>query len=449
MRQQLALLPVSFRRPLSEHAVETVTNIIETYDIGGRSRLGRPVITCRRRYEVVCLFILKAVFLPCIEECNIDNIRSEFAQELLSQSLETNTNITRLILPEDASAKVSQCVFSNLQTLRRLQEFTFHCSCTTDIVIELGKHCILLRLLDVTKSRLVTDECVGYLMNLQNLEKLHVSGTSISGTYYSLLLSSLPRIQNITWWSSVDIILQNITKECLPSVNHLCGVVSETSLVKKLCPQIRHLLVLLGTDSSLGIIHLTEVVTLELIDCDYTIGKIRILFENMGFRLTHLDIFLVENINISEIIKCCSVLMTLICRYCGIILPENLIFPPELPHFKSVKKITLLNNSDLRTFHKYLHHYVNLEVLVAECFRELDNVTVSAILNAGGFRKLSDIVLVFCGYLTLQTAMLLIEKCDNLRRLGNLNAWYGVSVDGQNSLFDFVKVNNLTLTVVL
>jgi hypothetical protein len=59
------------------------------------------------------------------------------------------------------------------------------------------------------------------------------------------------------------------------------------------------------------------------------------------------------------------------------------------------------------------------------------------------------IVLAFCGPLTLQTAMLLIEKCDSLSFLGDLDIWSGISGDDQKSLFDCVKTNDLALTVRL
>jgi hypothetical protein len=74
---------------------------------------------------------------------------------------------------------------------------------------------------------------------------------------------------------------------------------------------------------------------------------------------------------------------------------------------------------------------------------------VSAILNAGGFRMLAKIFLGSCGPLTLQTAMLLIEKCDNLNVIGKVATWTGVSDDDRNELFDFVQKNNLALAVLL
>jgi hypothetical protein len=448
VRQLLESLPTSIGRLISEHSVREFADIITAYDdITGRSRLG--ILVGRRHHEDVCLSMLRAVHLPCVLECNIKEIRSEFMQELLSLSIQTNPHVARLILPLEPSIKLSRFVLKNLHRLTVLQEFRFETGCNTDVVIELGRHCTLLKILDIRSSVDVDDDCIEYLLNLQSLEKLHVAGTDISHTCYALLLSNLPRIQNITWCGQVDNILQNITKECLPSVNEFSGGVSNASLVTQICPRIKDLSIYLHNENALDLIQLTDVVSLSLTRCDYNINKLNVVFENMGIRLTKLDVFLVENFNISHIISCCSILKILIVRFCGVILSENFIFASELTHFKSVKEVTLKSNSDFRNSHKYLSHCVNLEVFKAECVEEIDDVAVSEILNAGGFRKLSESVFSDCGPLCLETAMLMIKQCDNLSVLGNLNTWSGVTDDDKKLLFDCVKTNNLALTVKL
>jgi hypothetical protein len=87
---------------------------------------------CRHHYEV-CLYMLRGVFLLCIEECNIKDIGSEFVQELLSRSLQTNPNITRLILPHHRSFLVSRFVLSDLHRLRVLKEIIWLHRCSDPV----------------------------------------------------------------------------------------------------------------------------------------------------------------------------------------------------------------------------------------------------------------------------------------------------------------------------
>jgi hypothetical protein len=128
----------------------------------------------------------------------------------------------------------------------------------------------------------------------------------------------------------------------------------------------------------------------------------------------------VSNVDITHIINCCSVLKILDIDLCGVVMSENFIIARELTHFKSVTEIIVKRIVCFEYFLKFLHHYVNLEFFHAECVRGLEHVTLSAILNAGGFRMLAKIFLSFCGPLTLQTAMLLIKKCDNLSVIGKV-----------------------------
>ncbi|KDR13190.1 hypothetical protein L798_12987 [Zootermopsis nevadensis] len=447
LKEYLMSLPESACKLLMEKIFKTVSAIIASYHLALCSRLG--ALACRLQYEEVCLYMLRVVFLPCIKECNIRDIQNVFVQELVSQSLHTNPNITRLILPHIPTTKVVRSVFSSFESLAVLQEFSFEFSCTADIVIELGKHCKLLKVLDITGSKLVNDECVQYLLNMRNLEKLYVSETKISETCYAVLISSLPRIQNITWLGPVECILKNIRKKRLPKVNEFLGVISDVPLVRKLCPHIKKLSVCLQTKKSLDLIHLTEIVSLEFTSSDYYIHNLRIIIECMGIRLTKLDFAAVRNVDITHIISCCPVLKILNLALCEIVISENFTFAPELQHFKSVQEITFVRNSGFEYFLKFLHLYVNLELFHAEGVREIQDMCVSAILKAGGFRKLSKILLGFCGLLTLQTAMMLIENCDNLCLIGKLDTWSGVNGNDRIILLDFVRTNNLAHALVL
>jgi hypothetical protein len=150
------------------------------------------------------------------------------------------------------------------------------------------------------------------------LKKLYVSETKISETCYALLLSNLPRIQNVTWFGPVGFILQEIAKECLPLINEFLGAVSDATLLRKLCPHIKQLGIFLRTDNCLDLIYLTDVDWLEFTSCDYKIHNGKIIIDSMGIRLTKLIMTAVSNVDITHIINCCSVLKILDFELCGV-----------------------------------------------------------------------------------------------------------------------------------
>jgi hypothetical protein len=329
-----------------------------------------------------------------------------------------------------------------------LRVFIYEFNCTTDIVIELGKYCNLLMFLDIEYSSNVTDDCVEYLLNLRNLEYLNIGGTSISEMTYSLILSRLPRIMNVYLCREVDNVLQNVKKECLPSVIEFFGFVSNLSLLRKMCPRIKKLSIILQNVNTFELLHLTNLTFLELGPCHYNVYNLKNIFIFFGRRLTYLGMFYVKDINMFEIVCSCSVLKTLVVKHCSLTMSVDLVLAPKLPHFRSVKKIMLESNQGFNIFPRYVHYYSNLEVFNAELVMEIQDETMGAILNSGGFRNLSELVARECGPLTLQTAALLIRRCANLSYLGKLSTWSGVSVDDLMTLLHYVKVNNLALTIV-
>ncbi|XP_021931627.1 uncharacterized protein LOC110835585 isoform X3 [Zootermopsis nevadensis] len=444
LRELLISLPDPACRELSKSAFRIVTNIIAKYNNVNRSRINNFVF--RRLHYDVCLHLLSAVYLPCLEECNFKEIWSEFLQELLSQSLPLNPNIKRLILPLTLCLNVSRFVVSNLQRLILLQEFRSEFCCTTDIAIELGRHCILLKILDVTHSTFVTDGCVEYLLNLTNLEKLNITGTEISERSYALLLSRLPRIQNIHWRGAVEGILRNISVECLPLLTEFSGTVFDPSLLTRKCPGIKNLKVSLQNPNALKLVLLNDIVSLELGNCDYISSNLDILVQVNGSKLKKLHLFMVRNVNLSEIIKCCYFLKVFIITSCEVRRPKRIICPKS-QHFMSVTVMALQGKNIFENIQSYLHYYINLKVFHAESIPEINDVTLSLILNLGGFRNLSEIILSSCGSLTLQTAQSLIKECVSLGVLGKVKTWLGFTDADRKKLFDFVKSNNLVLNV--
>lgn len=445
LRQLVMSQPELERKQLSYHTFQAVVNVVSKYHVEVPSRVSNS--TFRIRYEEVCLYMIRAAFLPCINTCDIEEIQSEFVQELVVQSLDANQDVTYLMLPRIQNSRIMRFVSGNIHMLTVLQVFVHRRHCTTDIVIELGRHCTLLRLLDVRFSTHVSDDCIEYLLKLRNLEDLYLGGTAISQTCYSLILSSLPRIENIQWCGPVDIIFKNITKKCLPLVKIFSGEVSDPSLLTKMCPRIKRLYVRLLSENSLELTRLTDVVYLQLLTCDYSVNNLSIIILNMGIALTNLEMCGITKVSIIEIFSSCSVLKRLVVKFCEVIMSEDLILPNELPHFRSVAIILLENNTGFESFTRYLHRYDNLEVFHAHHVTEIQDASVRAILTSGGFRNLSELVLRECGPLTLPTALLLIGCCDRLGLLGKLKTWSGVSDKDIDSLIKYVKTNNLELTV--
>jgi hypothetical protein len=383
------------------YGVVEFTKIIASYhDDDGRSPITRSVDT--EIHHDICANMFKAVLLPCMSECNIGITRSEFVQELLIKLLYVIPNIKALILPPAERPNYMKLFVERIQILTHLQEFRFNVGCTTEIIIELSKYCPHMKKLCVEESRRVDDVCVEHLLKLRHLRVLNIVKTSISTNGYSTLLSNLPLIQDIVWFSPIDPVLRELTVR-LPSVMAFAGKVSAAELLVQNCPNITELVLVSPTTdmSDLGELKSVAALSISLSNC--TVIGFRVLIRELGPNLTILEMHQVRNLNFDDLINYCIVLNSLRIGYCHITYTET--FDRELPHFRNLKELELRHNWGPFDFSSVLHLYANLNVLHAVGMRKITDAFVSEIVTAGGFRNLIELVVDHCGYMSIETAL--------------------------------------------
>lgn len=282
LRQILgSLTPRVISEYIQRYAIREFTNIIAFYD----NDSGHPLITRiwkRQVHQDICANILKSVIFPSISICNLDNMESEFVQELFIKLLYVIPNIQVLILPKAQHLSYMQLLVERIQILTHLRGFHFHVGCTTEILIELSKYCPRLSSISVNDSRGVDDKCVRHLLKLRRLLTLNLANTSVSRNGYKEILSGLPEIQNVTWPRPIDPVLRNLRTN-LPSVTTFIGNISYAQLLVRKCPNITELTILfvreditdLGKLKSVAIlsIHEGNCIPIRFSKCHYSFGS--------------------------------------------------------------------------------------------------------------------------------------------------------------------------------
>jgi hypothetical protein len=444
VRHRLASLPL----PIVSHhifgdAAGQFKNIIESYHINS----GRPII-CRiwdrQVHQDICANMLKAVLLPCNSICNVGKADSEFMQELIIQLLFVIPNIKVLTMPSVQRLNYMQLFVEMIQILTHLAQFSFHVGCTNEIIIELSKYCPQLENISVQHSKRVDDGCVEHLLQLRNLISLNVASTSISTNGYKAILSSFPQIQDVSWFAQVDPVLRNLT-ECLPSVRRFVGNVSDALLLVQKCPNITQLLLFSLTEDISDLGELRNVAVLSIMRCSCTVIRFSDVIRGLGPTLTILIMGQVGYLNINDLINYCTVLKELTISYCHIIYPE--IIDRILPHFQNLTRLILRQNKGEFNFSSILPLYVNLEVLHVVGMARMSDTVIRQIVTAGGFRNVTEFVVDYCGYMSMDTAWLLMENCPNLTKLGKIDSWPGVTEVQEITFLCFVRTNNLPLSV--
>ncbi|PNF23801.1 hypothetical protein B7P43_G16127 [Cryptotermes secundus] len=444
VRAHLATLPVPL---VSEYIIfyafqEFIKLIEHYYHHDPRPLISR--IIDRQVHESVCINMLKAVILPCISKCDISVTYSSFVQELLIKFLYAIPNIKTLILPSLQRPRHVQLLVERIQILTHLENFSFHTCCTTETIIQLSKYCPHMKKISVQGSKRVDDGSVEHLLKMRNLLSLNIAETSISGNRYAALLPGLPEIRDVIWFRPIEPVLGNLTA-CLPSVVAFIGVISDAKLLVQKCPNITHLLLYSPSQDISDLGELKNVVSITIQNCSYTEIRFSDVIRRSGSTLENLVTVDVDNIHLDDVINYCTGLRSLCINYCHVTCTE--MFHPELPHFQNLEKLKIIGNGGEITFCSVLHLYVNLTVLHFVGMKHITDAVISQIVKAGGFRNLTEFVIDHCGYVTVETAWLLMQNCPNLTKIGKFNSWHDINNQELVRFLNFVRRNNVCLTL--
>jgi hypothetical protein len=331
-----------------------------------------------------------------------------------------------------------------IQILTHLQEFRFHIGCTTEVIIELSKYCPRLKKLSVQDSVLLDDKCVEHVLKLTQLRSVNVSNTSVSSNRYRALLSGLRHVQNIIWSLPVDLVLTNL-REYLPSVTKLDGTISDARLLVLKCPKLKKLRLRFLTDDISDIRELRNVAFLSIRKCSCTVIRLSVALARLGRTLSALEAHEAENVDVDDIINYCAVLNELKISSCSITCTA--ICDRKWQHFQNLKKLKLIHNKAPSSFCHVLHFYVNLKVFHVAGMSEINDTLINQLVRLGGFRNVTEFIVDHCGYLSMQTTSLIRNTCPNLTKIGNVGSWSGVGREEEVNFLNFVRDNNLSLTV--
>jgi len=448
VRCTLSSLPVPFVLDLIIiKAFEYFTKIIGRYnDDNGRPRITRSYD--RSAHQGVCESMLKAVLLPCLYKCNVDEIDSVFVQELVIKLLYLIPNVCILNIPAVFNKISLPLLLERIPMLTVLQEFRFNVGCTKEIIAALSMFCTNLKLLSVEDSSLVDDCCIMHLIKLKQLLILNIGHTDISDEGYVMLLTGLPKLQNIVWFGNLDIVLRNVFGQ-LPSVKKVVGHISDAKLLAEKCPNMTNVVLFSITRDISHLTVLSSLSTISVVQSSCTAIGFNVAIRSIGSILTTLNMFQVVNINVDSLVSYCTALKAITIAYSHIMGPEHNSFSRELPHFKNVEEIRLKQNWGSYDFCLLLHLYVNLKLCYIMGMHQVSDLFIERVVTHGGFRRVTEFVTEHCEDMSMASARLLMKACEGLTKLGNFKYWSKVTDEEFRELLNFVRINNLALRVCL
>jgi hypothetical protein len=370
----------------------------------------------------VCRSILQALLPPGLTRWDISCVNSDFMKELMVLSFSDLASIKCLKVDTEAFSTSSWLLLNNIRLLRELQELTFPTGCYRQILAEVGTYCPKIKMLDINSSKCVDDASIIHLLKLKDLLYLNIDDTSISAKAYGNVLSELPNVQNISWSTPADDVLENVTKDRLISVKLVMGTIRKALMLVEKCPFITTLSLLDARRNLSDLKDLAALTDLAIMKCNYHTVDLFSVLESVGPRLKRLHLSLVHGVSVCAVTQLCMHLETLEfieCKFSDSVY----LFDSELLHFKNLAFLTLDGNGYFGNFHYYLSCCVHLSTFTARNTTQLDDAALFFIVMNKGFQELNVFSAHHCGPLSIKSAVLLIEKCRNLTELRGVGTW--------------------------
>ncbi|PNF28291.1 hypothetical protein B7P43_G05442, partial [Cryptotermes secundus] len=395
--------------------------------------------------------MFRSVLTPHVYEYNDEIVRSSFTQDLVVQTLDSVPGLRTLHLPLTIIESDPGALARMICHLRHLQIFTYEYHCTDEVIEQLGLHCTHLKMVSVCFSSHVTNASAKHLLQLRNLEFLNLSGTGIDKEHYAFLLSELPQIKEIVFRIEEDDILDHVAEKNLHKISYVSGIVEDISKLAQRCLNITNLDICLFTEDLSGLAALTRLHTLRLTEGDYAKCNLNAVLTDIGHRLTDLTLYRIKHVNLQDIVTLCPSLSSLTLSLCTLLsLDPDIQLDPQLPHFRNLTSLHIVNIRYHKKSCGYIRHYVSLKTIRLDLINIFTVEFMREVIRSGTLAYLEDIWLHerWPGALTMEALELLIEHCSYLKSIKDLRTCIQIPVRFIEELKCRLLVQNFYLEII-
>lgn len=355
---------------------------------------------------------------------------------------------------------IEKMIIQGVSAMPNLTSFTLCFDCTDSIVTAVGQNCPKLQKLDVTASRSVTDRCLTILQKCWQLREIQLFRTSVSIAGYAELLSEHLNLEDVGRCDEFGYVLEHVrvngsykkpfnlkvfesrdvSTEHLHLLVEMCPYLTRVSIVHD--ETINDLLILAALNN------LTE---LKLLCCDFFTDRVKELLETRGSKITSLHLEHVNEIDLNALVyisQFCPKIKNLVLYNCEF-LEHAAVFTSKLfvPPFKYLERIKCVADCVHLHLEFLLSHCVNIKFIQLGSSTGIGDKTMARVLSKNPMHKLEELKILYSDDLSMKTVRLLMQNCDNLRRLSELESWQGISIDELDVFQNELRINNIDLDI--
>lgn len=344
------------------------------------------------------------------------------------------------------------------RSLKNMQNLTCLClnyDCTDKILSTLVRYCQKLLSLDINKSKYVTNSSVEIIEQMKGLKIIQLYRTGVSMEGYINLLLHLPNLLDIGRYDElgkcVEFIDEYHPKYGNFSLEHFSSTHATTKQIQILCekfPNLKsislfHNILFLDLMAIIGI---NQLKILKLQSCDFFSDRIRDLLQVKGCNLTTLVLEHVDQIDMNALIyisQFCPELETLVICNCNLIQSTSISFRYfQLPPFMSLKNLTLIGNCNPQHVEHILSNAHKITFVHLGSQVPTNDQIFEKIFLKNELRHLEELRILHSDELTIKTGFALVNNCEKLKKLSELESWTQVYPFQLEELKQHVKERN-------
>lgn len=356
------------------------------------------------------------------------------------------------------TSDIEKIIIGGVSAMPNLTAFTLCFDCTDSIIMAVGQNCPKLHKLDVTASRSVTDRSIAILLKCWQLREVKLFRTSVTMVGYAELLLGHSRLEDIGRCDDFGYVLEHIrAKEDFNKPFRLKifesrdVTMQHLYLLVEMCPYITSLSMLHDEriDDLAILASLDYLTDLKLLSCDFFTDRVKTLLELKGSNITSLHLEHVNEIDLNALIyisQFCPKIKNLVFYNCEF-LEHTSVFTKELlvPPFKVLERIKCIVDCAAMHLEFLLSHCTNIKFIQLGSSTGIGDRTMVRVLSQNSMTKLEELTILYSDDLSMKTVRLLMENCENLRRLSELESWQGISSTELNIFRMELKVANIDL----
>lgn len=358
------------------------------------------------------------------------------------------------------TSDIEKVIISGVTAMPNLVCFTLCFDCTDNIIAALARNCKKLQKLDVTASRSVTERSVVPLLSCKYLKQIKLCRTSMSISGYSVLFLEHLHIEDIGRCDEFGYVLEHIQQKEVNVTKSSFRIRTFESrnfhmehfyLLVGMCPYITSLCLLRDE----GIIDLTILAALDylkelkLLSCDFYAHGIKRLLELKGRAIINLHLEHVDEIDLNALIfisQYCPDISSLVFYNCEF-LEHAPVYSRKLAvlPFQRLERMKCVVECANMHLEFLLSHCKNIKFIQLGSSTGIEDDTMRRIFLLNPMRKLEELKILYSLDLSMKTVQLLIQHCDHLYRLSELENWQGISPTELIAFREELKNSNIDL----